>query len=639
MTAGSSGWRRWARIAAWCGASIAGVFVLFVAVANAMLAFGGIEAIVTRETAYTRVELTHGRAWVLWPTRVHVRDVSLRIDSYGYDLQVDLRHAVVDIRLLDLFGRRFRVEHLEGDGVDAKFRRKISTDEAGHPKLAAFPTIAGTAAEVRSGEPAPRKDRDDAWSIDLDDVDVHVDSLWVDEFATTPCGRIHGAFHWTAGYELEMPRTTVELVDASLWIGDHEALRGMQGTGNVELAAFDTGETSGEQVPGYLSFDVQLAARVHDPAAIGVYLPPGAADRIGHGRGPLTADLHAADGLFLPGSAVHYRTDRIDIAVADDASVRSAADILLEVTGAGRPRASIAVVDAHLLTDGRETGTVPEARASLTADHAAMTHRWTAVGGHLEVPDVRIDDLRAVSRLHPRDEFEFLGGSARGSVAGELDGDGAIALRSSSRMRKASMRIAKVRVTTSGTTRARVRFGSGEDTLVVDRVRVKLDDVAVTSPNGKSSDTRATIADAQVRVRGKRTTIHARGEVEDARPALVHFTRLDPLLRAIPDLERVQPVELEMRFGLRPRAVDIEVVRAQQLGLTMQGRWAARGDRSRGAFLFGGIAAVGFAVDDRGLREIVPAGRRWLDDRREWVRVVADAEISSSAAPAAGPRR
>lgn len=610
---------RWARLAAWIGGALVGTFVLFCLAVNAMLAFGGVEAIVTRETEYTRVELQHGRAWMLWPMRVHVRDATILIDSYSYEFQAEVREAVVDIRLVSLFSRRFRAESIAATGVRAIYREKVDAADADSPRLAAFAPVEGTPPEIQPSEPKPRPDRDDAWGIDLDEVDAEIESLWVDEFNTTPCGHIAGGLHWTDGHEFEVTTTTVDLEAAALWIGDREAMRAIHAHGSVELAEFVTAETEGKDLPGYLSFDVELQAQVREPAALEVYLPKQQAGRIHAGTGSITAALTVDAGVFQSGSAVHYQTDHIEFHERQ-AQVTSGADLMLEVTSAGHPRASVEVTDAKLVTAEGVAARAPMARASVTADRASMMEHWSMIAAHLVAPDVVVDDLRGISELHPKEYFRFTDGSGRGAIAAELDEDGAVASTVTTSVRDAAMQMTDVRLKTSATSRARVRFAKG-GAITIDRVRARFDDIDLTTPKGKSKNTWARIDDATVRIRGRDTTIDVRGEVEDARPAIIHLTRLDPLVRAIPDLERgPEPIASAVHMRFRPRAVDIEIERAEQLGLRMRGLWRLRGKDWRGAFLFSGTAAIGFALEAGGLIHLVPAGKEWLETRTAWVK-------------------
>ncbi|HET6584930.1 MAG TPA: hypothetical protein VFG69_15845, partial [Nannocystaceae bacterium] len=99
---------------------------------------------------------------------------------------------------------------------------------------------------------------------------------------------------------------------------------------------------------------------------------------------------------------------------------------------------------------------------------------------------------------------------------------------------------------------------------------------------------------------------------------------LDPLVRALPDLEHVpEPISSSMHMRFRPHAVDIAVERAEQLGLRMRGLWRLRGKSWRAAFLFSGAAAIGFAADDGGLLHVVPAGEPWFEARSAWVKSLA----------------
>jgi len=613
------GGARWKRIAAWTAGTLVALAAVWLIAINALLAFGGVEALVTREAEYSRTFLEFRRAWSVWPTRVHVYDATFRLDAHTYELEAELAEGTIDIRLLSLFGRRLHFERIEATGVRVWYREKVDAKDAHDPRLAGFPPFEDTPPEVEPAEAKPRPEREKAFGVDIDQLVADVDALWIDEFDTEPCGRVSGAVHWVDGYEFSVPPTTVELVDASLWIGGKEAMRGIHGTGTLEVAEFDTYETKGPQVPGYLSFDAEITAQVHEPEALALYAPDALEDRIAAGSGPIAADLHAEQGLILPGSAIHYRTERIDVG-PPDTRVRTSADVLLEIEGSGRPHAVIELADTRLFAEERVAAEVPHTRATLTADHAAMTEPWSLVAASLRAPEIRVDDLRTISRIVQAKNWRFTGGSLRGAIDAELAHDDLVRASVTVRTRGAGVRIGEVTVKASASARARVHVADRGKRVSIDRIRASSDDVMVRSPKGKSEDTRVRIADAEVHVRGDETTIAVRGEVEDARPALEHFTRLDPLLRAIPDLGLVQrPIETRMRIHLAPRSAEVELVEAKRLGLHARGLWRKRGDRWRAAFLFSGTAFVGFSADQGGLRRVVPASDRWLDQWRAWV--------------------
>lgn len=606
------------RIAAWTAGVVVALAATWLIAINALLAFGGVESLVTREEPYARTYLEFRRAWCVWPTRVHVYDATFRLDAYSYELEARLEQGVVDIRLLSLLHRRLQFERIEATGVRAMYREKVAAEHADDPRLAGFPPFEDTPPEVKPAQEKPRPEPDDAFGIDIDDLVADVDALWIDEFDTEPCGRVTGGLHWVDGYGFSVDPTTVELADASLWIGGKQAMRGIQGGGTIEIAEFDTYETEGKQVPAYMTFDAEITAQVQEPAALALYAPEQLEGRIAAGTGPIAAQLHATDGFLLPGSLVHYRTDRIDVGPAK-ARVRTAVDMVLEIDGAGRPHAIVELQDSRLFAKDSVAATVPHSRATATADHAEMTRKWGLAHASLHAPDVQVDDLGAISIMVPSKAWELTGGSLRGSITAEAPDDDVLHASVRARTRHAGVRVHDVTVKASAETRARIHVAAG-GRVDIDRIRASAGDVMVRSPGGKTEGTRVRIADAEVHVHDHETTIAVRGEVEDARPALEHFTRLDDLVEAIPDLERIEPIEMRMRLHFAPRVADIELVDAEQLGLHAKGLWRLRGEQWRTAFLFSGTAFVGFAADQGGLRRVMPASDRWFGEWRTWVR-------------------
>ena len=107
------GGARWKRIAAWTAGTFVALAAVWLIAINALLAFGGVEALVTREAEYSRTFLEFRRAWSVWPTRVHVYDATFRLDAHTYELEAELAEGTIDIRLLSLFGRRLHFEWIE----------------------------------------------------------------------------------------------------------------------------------------------------------------------------------------------------------------------------------------------------------------------------------------------------------------------------------------------------------------------------------------------------------------------------------------------------------------------------------------------------------------------------------------------
>lgn len=611
--------RRWFRPLAWALLSPLMVFVLFLAAANVMLWTGAIEAIVTRDGEVTRVELEHGFAWVVWPTHVHIDDARLAVDSYSYQLAVELEHAEVDIRLLSLLQRRAHFESITASGVRAQYRIKPDAQGADAPRLRAFPPFDGTAPEPIASTPKPKPAPGEAWGVDLDEVDAQVDALWIDEYDFEPGGHIHGGLHWVDGGDFSVPPTTVHADAAVLWFGAHEAVRALACDGTVELARFDSGEVPGAGIPAYLSLEFRGEGTVIEPEALATWWPQLQGQLAGE-PGPASIDVAIDAGVLRPGSRVTHDSDHIEAGPAD-ASLRGRSHLVLAVGDDGRPAASLTLHDAALHGGHGEMVHAAALRGWLVLPHGDLTQPWSIERVHAEGSELIADDLRRIPLGD--DGWSFERGRGRGHAVLEIGADEIPRLDLDLGLKAAVLAAGSVRVGGTVGLDGTLRREPG-GAFAVDGIAVRSDAVSIRTDGGKSDGTWVRLHDGEIHVADGAVRIEARAEVENTRPLLIHLTALDPLIVAAPELERVEPLSGHAKVLVQGELVEVEVIDSEQLGLHAAAVWRSRGEAWRMAVWLSGLTAFGFtATDDRKLRRPLPfVGRDWYREQRRWVRAV-----------------
>ncbi|HWB80704.1 MAG TPA: hypothetical protein VG755_37330 [Nannocystaceae bacterium] len=612
--------RRWVRV-------VALVLLLplpaWILICNLALWTGAISAIVTRDGKVTRMELDHGFAWMVWPTVVHLKHASLRIDSYSYQLAVEADEAVVDLELLELFDRRVHIESFTGSGVRAEYRDKVDPEEEGDPDLAAYPRFDGTEPQVQPSVPKPVPPAGKEWAVDLDDVDAEVERLWIDEFDVEPCGHVRAAFHWIDADTLSMPTTTVRLADAGLWIGAHEALRGLAGDVTVTFAPFDSGEVDADHVPAYLSFDVEAEGELIDPAALSVWWPD-VQHSLSGAPGPIAIAAKAQDGVLQPGTRIHHRSAHGSF-VHDPVTLRGAPEVIVDLDDAARPRARVWLRDASLHGKGDdELARSEELHAELIVAHGNMAKPWSIASASGATEDVRADDLRRISAVIDSDSIALKRGRARGSASAEVGEDLVPHGRFDVHVEDGILVAGDVEVGAALHSRGRVTF-TEDGELVAKNLELRSRGVTVKTPKGTSRGTWVKLDHGSVRVDDERVVVETRGEIEDARPAVVHLTRLDPFLRAVPDLQRQIPIRTHTKVEVRGDVVDVELIDVEQLGLHVSAAWRKRGEHWRLALLASGLTALGFTMSDAEKlgKPFVLVGQSWFAEQRRWVHALA----------------
>src|SRR5690606_29452259 len=116
---------------------------------NLALWTGLVARAVTGERERATLKLEHGFAWCVWPTRVHLSDFDLRIETHGWQMALAAESATIDLHLLQLLSRRFSADHVDLDGLNLTFRSKREEGQA--EDFADWGPIVGFDAPVRAG--------------------------------------------------------------------------------------------------------------------------------------------------------------------------------------------------------------------------------------------------------------------------------------------------------------------------------------------------------------------------------------------------------------------------------------------------------------------------------------------------------
>lgn len=608
--------RRWVRVV------LAGVLLplpLFVLLCNVLLWTGAVEAIVTRDGKATTLRLEHGFAWMLWPTRVHIHEAHLEIDAYSYQLALDVDEALVDMRLLSLFERRAHFETISATGVRAEYRVKLHAEDANNPELAAYPGFDDTPVQVKANAPKAIPAADEAWGVDLDDIDAQVDALWIDEFHFDPGGAIAGGMHWTDGHDFEVTPTHVNPDRATLWLGEHEAVRDLVGTGSLSIARFDSSAVEGDAIPGYLALDFRGEGLLVDPAGLTIWWPD-LAGLVAGSPGPIEIDVAATDGVLAPGSRVHHHTAYA--AVGPWSSyLTAAADLVLAIEQDGRPSATVTLADTRLRGAAGELARAAAVHGYVLLAHGDMTRPWELERTHVETGEVVASDLRKLSSLARTNQWKITRGRARGHGILDIGADEIPTARFDLALDDAAITIGSLRLAASLDTRGRVRrWPSGE--VLADELSARTSALAIHTDHGDSRGTWVRVHDTQLRYREGELRVEGRAKIEDARPVIVHLTHLDPVIDAVPDLGRIESISAHGKLLVRADLVEIEILDAEQLGLHVASLWRKHGEQWRLAIWLSGLTAFGFTAteDQKVRRPLVLVGKQWYETQRRWVR-------------------
>lgn len=607
--------------------SLVSVFVLWIVILNVALWSGFVARSVTGTYRMSAIELEYGFAWTVWPTRVHVEDLELRIDAYRYQLELVVPEGEVDIALWELLARRFHARSIVADGAQAKFRSKSPPGRVSEERFAAFPEIEGMTDPVRWPGPPNLPDEEHAWEVWLETVDGELSSLWVNElnFATLDA-RLTGAMRSRAGHLFAIDDLAFELRSGEVHVGDELFAKSWSGTVTVDLLDYDPHELVGRSMLAQLNLALDAGADVVSMAALDPFVHD-VPLRLRGGQGPLELGIHVQRGVLMPGTEILYRTDEIGIRTGPwraRTGVRLAigVDAPAEAT---RARAAAELHDlaiAHGDADRKALSAERIVASVVVGETSLIAEELPIVGGDLRVPKLAIHDLGALDGIS--EKLDLRGGKGELALHSRMTKPGRLRHEASVKLSGVNVRLPEKRlavragVELSADVRTDTKLRKGES----DEIALTVRDLSLRTKHGESNDGWVQVKRGSVAWNAKKKSIDARlyGRLDDLRPILSHVDDRERVVELVPDLDVTEPLDFDVELHKDAKVVDVRVRRLERPALDIEGVVHVVGKRSRSAFRLR-RANLGLVRDEARQREIdAGANEAWLQQRIRWAR-------------------
>ncbi len=403
MSAGSAhrrGWR-WIRIAAWV---VVGILCAYPIAANLLLSLGGVQKMFE---GTDQVKVNFRRAWSFWPGHVHVEGVRLTMQDRNVEFSLELAHADIDIRLIELAHQTLHATKVRGDGVVCRFRHRIEPESADAPFVSALPPIFEFEDPPLRLSDAPEAPLDEAhynlWTVHMDDVDVHLTELWAQMFRYQGEGRVRGAFRLRPAKKLWVGPAELSLMGGKLSTGPRQVLHDMEGSLNVKVDDFDTEPVHGLGPFKFIFARLQLKGQVPDLEGVNFLAGPSASFHLQDGSGAVDLDLAVDHGSVTSESRFSYATDHLGLATS---SIKAHVDGNLVVSAnrpPGKPGGQLAVLLGRGSL-GLDRSVHPPLQlrgleASVATTHVDIMRAWELAGEQARVEQATLPELAWLNDL------------------------------------------------------------------------------------------------------------------------------------------------------------------------------------------------------------------------------------------------
>ncbi|HKY38869.1 MAG TPA: hypothetical protein VJN18_23170 [Polyangiaceae bacterium] len=588
--------------------------LLYLATGNLVVRSGLIKQAVASAEGF---HLDYGRAYTLWPGRVEVSDLAVRVEDYNVQFEVAFDRAQVDISLSDLLLKRFRVTRLEAEGTRFRMRHKLLVVGDDAERVAAYPPIRGFAdppyyVGIR---PAGVSDEEAAelWEVRIENVAADVSELWVMEYRFRGEASVAGSFVVRPTRWVQVLPATLRLERARLTLGEHVVAEQVSGRIDCQVPDYSIQATEGRQVFREIStqMDVKLSRGKLD--FLRAYLARFGPLRYS-GDASWQLALQIEKGKVMPGSNISLLATPLRL-------IHPAAELAGDVTvslgrseGPTSDRLSLAVSAPRFVTETRRQGApgpiLEGVAAGLLLDAVDLSSDMAVGDGQLAAKNARAPSLTW---------FQTQGTKLTGQASAQLsvahDSQGALLGRASFSSPDLGLRHDALVIQTAVSGSLTLARGAGERELQARELQLELNQTTLESGGERSKPFGLALEAAGLRITpgaspSARGLLHVRASSAAALLPLVVGDLTRKVSDAALDLEGL---EARAQLDIAGNRAALSRIDGRSGRLRVRGHLEKRGQYATGALLLSsGFINMGVILKG-GNTELLPlVGDDWL---------------------------
>ncbi len=286
--------------------------VLYLLVANVFLATPLLVKLTNRKPE--KFFMTYDSAWTFWPGHVHVRGFHMRFQTYRVAFELDIDKSTAEIALTELLNRRFVAKNVGAHGVSYRHLHKVDPKQALDERTLAFPMIAGVAPNVSGPRPDPKQKPKSkkVWSVRLDDVDAHIDEVWIQEYRWRGKGTAVGSFEIVPRQSFWVGPVHTELQPGLVTVGKEIVSTNFGGEADTTITRVEFIRERKLRMLKGLNIDGHFEGDVDDLKFLRVY------GLTGSGDGKLAVDADIREGTLREGTKVALDLPRVNVRYAKE---------------------------------------------------------------------------------------------------------------------------------------------------------------------------------------------------------------------------------------------------------------------------------------------------------------------------------
>lgn len=596
-------------------------WALYLALVHALIATPLLQKLLDGQPQ--KLYIDYGKAWSLFPGRVHVDALRIRVRDPNVDVLIAIDHADASIDLPALLVRQFTVHRVTADGVSVKVRPRLWPDEVkpesweGAPIIDGLPPIA-VRDLVRKPEVTDENYR--LFTIDLQEVVASdVREIWLGPY------RFHGEIDVTGSFYLRPARKVAigpahaEVRNGSIDLANRAFGQNVIGSIDCTVPMYDPRGDDDAEILRHFLFRLQLQSDLEDYSFLQRWLVPRGSIVVWGGRGHASTDVTVEHGVVQSGSWFTLDAKRLEARHPHLGTARADVDVrfAVERTGEGsgaEAHASMVLSRVEVVERFSEHWPLEVPRVELTARTRALDLVRAPFDDVLVAGDVPYAELVDVRVLQPFIGDAAVLGDGKGTAklhadfdvhASVLDADADFAVE------RASARLGQVDlggVIKTSVTKAHVQLD--EQRATVQRVTVDLRDVMVNAQKGTPPPPwwgRIIASNVTLDAHAKdRARAQLWAKLKDARPILYVAAAEDKIPGWTKGILKLEGLTASAWLAIGKQHVALEKFEAKGGSFELGGHYRKDGEKKDGE-LYVGNGTLGVKIPIGGGGSVSPA--------------------------------
>ncbi len=349
------------------------------------------------------VEIHYESAWVLWPTRVHVKRVWLRVQDANIQMLVQAETGVLDVQIIQsLLQKRFVATNVVADKIGFRLRQRLMPNEATKTKLARLPDVPGFDDVLRDGPAGPMSEAflDTLVGVDLKGMHAtNIYEVWVDEYRFSGNIQVDGGFMYQPFRSFRLDQTHISIGEGNVTLGSQPMVSEVNAEIDAEAGTLNMSVFERDALRA-LNAKAKLDVKVRSISFLNYYLDDVDIVRIEEGSGRLKVDAEITNGQVLAGSVLSLDTTEITLRLP-----------FFHASGAGKVRwtavngrawLDVKLRDVKMVKDSDGKVYMHGPSVGLLAQSSGLDlSKKLDLDVLVDVPDLRAPDLRFLNEFIP----------------------------------------------------------------------------------------------------------------------------------------------------------------------------------------------------------------------------------------------